>query len=155
MNSNQEGTLANFVAVTEAVRRARNDSQLLREVERHRMEECNIPDKTVSPREGGWDFWNDEAKLYCVGYNGQIDYDLICVWLGVVDGQFNSDIAKRLELSDQYVELLQSVFCSVRWANYGTSPRGCWPDEKEKAAEKTADLLRWYELKWGEPFSKD
>jgi len=40
MNSNQEGTLANFVAVTEAVRRARNDSQLLREVERHRADKA-------------------------------------------------------------------------------------------------------------------
>lgn len=104
----------------------------------------------VSPDEGGWDFWLHEAKLACVGYSSGIDYHLIAVWRGIMANKFSTQIAEELNLSGEYVELLQSIFCSADWAEYGTSPRGCWPVYKSDPQAQLEKLLKWYKFRWGE-----
>jgi hypothetical protein len=72
-----------------------------------------------------WAFWED-AKISCASYNAQIDLDALNVLLCIRGKMFNSTIAAKLNLPDQYVELIQSIFCSADWCEYGGSPRGCW-----------------------------
>lgn len=82
--------------------------------------------------EFGWDFW-EEVGLSCVSYNSQIDEDALAVLKGIRANKYNTEIAAELGLPAQYVELLQSIFCSAGWCEYGTSPRGCWLKEYDDA----------------------
>lgn len=95
-----------------------------------------------------WDFWDDEAELHCVGYNSQIDEDMLAVLKGIAAKKFNSDIAAELGLPEQYVELMQSIFCSVGWAEYGTSPRGCWIDPTHDAGSLIAKYDAYVQKRW-------
>lgn len=72
-----------------------------------------------------WDPW-EEWGLGCVGYNGQIDVDVIKTLKAIRDKKFNTDIAEKLGLPEQYIELIQSILASKGVTEYGTSPRGCW-----------------------------
>jgi hypothetical protein len=96
-----------------------------------------------------WNFWGDTAKLSCVGYNGAIDHDALGVLRGIAAGKFCDDIATELNLPRQYVELLQSIFCSVGWADYGTSPRGCWIDPDHKGEELIGAYAAYMKRRWG------
>lgn len=64
--------------------------------------------------------------LSCLSYNSAIDEQAILVLKGIRDKLFCDDIAKKHDMSPEYVELLQSIFCGADWCEYGTSPRGCW-----------------------------
>lgn len=56
-------------------------------------------------------------------YSEQIDIDALAVLRCVVAKKGTATIAKETGLSESYVELLQTVFCSADWCDYGTSPR--------------------------------
>jgi hypothetical protein len=86
------------------------------------------------------DFW-ELVGLHCVGYNSQIDEDALAVLKGIAVGKYCTDIANELGLPAQYVELLQSIFCSADWCEYGTSPRGCWINPKLDAGA----VVDWFE----------
>lgn len=94
-----------------------------------------------------WDFW-EEAGLSCVSYNSDIDFDLYRVFCGVIEKKFNTDLASELKLPEQYVELLQSILCSVGWCDYGTSPRGCFVDHRHDPEELRGRLLDYLGRKW-------
>lgn len=94
-----------------------------------------------------WDFW-EEADMLSLSYNSEIDENLIDVFKLICLKEFNSDIAEKLKLPRQYVEVLQGIFCDIGWCDYGTSPRGCWVDlnlDKDKLIKK---LENWYSEKW-------
>lgn len=67
-----------------------------------------------------WDFIENG------GYNSQVDEDIVKVMREVSQGKFNSDIAIKLKLPLEYVELIQYILCTLNYAEYGASPRGCW-----------------------------
>lgn len=94
-----------------------------------------------------WDFW-EEAKIHCASYNSNIDLDLYRVFCGIVAKKFNTDIAAELKLPPQYVELLQSILCSMSWCDYGTSPRGCFVDLDHDPEVLRAKLLDYLGRKW-------
>lgn len=94
-----------------------------------------------------WDFW-DNAKTHCIGYNAQIDSDALNVLRGIAAKKFNTEISKDLELPPQYVELLQSIFCSMDWCEYGTSPRGCWIIHKLVPGDLISKMVLFYEQSW-------
>jgi hypothetical protein len=96
----------------------------------------------------GWDFWNDTAKLRCVGYSAAIDADALAVLRGIAAGKFCDDIAAERNLPRQYVELLQSVFCSVGWADYGSSPRVCFIDPDHKPEELISAFEAYVKRRW-------
>jgi hypothetical protein len=105
---------------------------------------------TWTEQEDEWDFWTDEAELGCVGYNSEIDTDALAVLKAIQAGKFNSDIATELGLPTQYVELLQSIFCSVGWGEYGTSPRGCWIAHEHDANALVTKFEAYVERRWGD-----
>jgi hypothetical protein len=101
-----------------------------------------------------WDFW-DEVGLHCAGYSSQIDEDLIKVFLGIRRGWNTREIAQHFTLDGRYVELLQYAFCSIGWADYGTSPRGCYIDPDHDAEELQMKLLKWFVANWSEEDAKE
>lgn len=73
-----------------------------------------------------FDPW-EALGIRTASYSEQIDLDCIAVLKGIAAKQYCTDIAAANSLPPAYVELLQSLFCNAGWAEYGTSPRGCWP----------------------------
>ena len=98
--------------------------------------------------EDTWDFWEDEAAIDCVSYNARIDIDAYQVLQGIALGHGNKQIADDLKLPEQYVELLQSIFCSVGWCDYGTSPRACWIDHRHSKDELVEKYAKYIERRW-------
>jgi len=96
-----------------------------------------------------WDFW-DEVGLDCVSYNSRIDTDALAVLRLIAAKKGNGTIAAELGLPEQYVELLQSIFCSMGWCDYGTSPRTCFIDPTRDGAELIARLEKYMNDQWGE-----
>lgn len=95
-----------------------------------------------------WDFWTDEVKsLHCVGYNSKIDYDALAVLEGIQFKEYCTEIATKTGLPAEYVELLQSIFCSAGWAEYGTSPRGCWLTKSGETG--ISKFAAYVEARWG------
>ena len=86
-----------------------------------------------------WDFW-DEANIRCASYNSEIDHDFLAVLREIHAENYCDDIAKKLSLPSQYVELIQSIFCSMDWCEYGTSPRACFIDPSLNGEELIAKL---------------
>lgn len=64
--------------------------------------------------------------LHCSAYSSTTDEAAIAVLKGIRDKLYSTDIAERAKLDETLVELLQEIFCSADWCEYGTSPRGCW-----------------------------
>lgn len=95
-----------------------------------------------------WDFWADEADMGAISYNAQIDLDLLAVLKGIAAKKYCTDIAAELGLPDRYIELLQSILCSVGWCDYGTSPRGCWIDGDHDADALIIRLGRYVNEQW-------
>jgi len=104
----------------------------------------------TNPGEEPKDFWRDELGVIAP-YNMRIDHDALAVLKGIVAGKFNSDIAKELDLPEQYVELLQTLFCSADWAEYGTSPRGCWIIPYGKGDERITEFEVGMKRRWEAP----
>lgn len=66
------------------------------------------------------------------GYNSAIDNDIISIMKSIRDDEdkWYQVIAKKLNLREEYVELIQYILCTLDYAEYGTSPRGCWLTDK-------------------------
>ena len=101
-----------------------------------------------------WDPWN-ALGVDCASYSGQVDQDAINVLRGIRDKLYNSDIAKRYSMAPSHVELLQSIFCSADWCDYGTSPRGCFPTDREGFPALIAGWEGFYLRFWNEPCDSD
>lgn len=97
-----------------------------------------------------WDAWI-ALDLNCCSYNSVIDQQAIDVLRGIGDGLYNTDIAERTGMATSHVELLQSIFCTAGWCEYGTSPRGCWPVDREGFPDLIAAWEAYYERVWKEP----
>ena len=80
--------------------------------------------------------------IKCGGYNSEVDDDIINVMRVIRDDRpaFYTDIAEKLQMKPPHVELIQYILCSMDFAEYGTSPRGCWLTEKgEKMLKEVED----------------
>ena len=94
------------------------------------MDKVEEPDEM--PCKEIWDL------IKCGGYNTEVDIDIIAVMecIKVNRPIFYTDISIKLGFKKEYVELIQYIICSLDYAEYGTSPRGCWlTDEGEKILE--------------------
>lgn len=80
------------------------------------------------------EIWNDLIK--CGGYNSEVDSDIVSVMELIKNKMFVTDIAERLKMSKSHVEIIQYILCSMDYAEYGTSPRGCWLTKKGEDALK-------------------
>lgn len=72
-----------------------------------------------------FDPW-EALGMSCCSYNSAIDQQAIDVLRCIREKLYCSDIAARIGLTPEHVELFQSMFSSANWCEYGTSPRGCW-----------------------------
>jgi hypothetical protein len=95
-----------------------------------------------------WDPW-EALGLGCCSYSGDADDNALAVLRGIRDGLYSTDIAKRTGLTSSHVELLQGIFCSADWCEYGTSPRGCWPVDREGFPALIAAWEAYYQRHWG------
>lgn len=98
-----------------------------------------------------WDPW-EALGIRCCSYSGQNDIDAVLVLEGIQRHQFNTDIAHDTGMSPSHVELLQGIFCTANWAEYGTSPRGCWPSYHVDFGAIIDGWKAYYERHWEEPF---
>lgn len=106
---------------------------------------------TDETEEREWDFW-EYVGLQCAGYGSRSDANLIRVFEQTrLENSWFEDIAQRLELSKDYVELLMEILCSADFCEYGTSPRGAWA-VRDTSEQNSARLKEWFERKWGQPF---
>ena len=71
-----------------------------------------------------------EKLIQYGGYNSEVDRDIISVMECVGKKMFYTDIAQYLQMASSQVELIQYILCSMDYAEYGTSPRGCWLTEE-------------------------
>jgi len=96
-----------------------------------------------------WDPW-ESLGLRCCSYNSEIDAQALEVLRGMAKAEYCDDIAKRAGMSPSHVELFQSIFCSAGWGEYGTSPRGCWPIDREGFPALIAAWEDYYRRQWNE-----
>lgn len=75
-------------------------------------------------------------------YNTKVYNELRGVISCIANGEFNSGIAKKLDLTESHVELIQYILCDKGLVDYGTSPRGCW---LEDIGRSLFDLMNYYE----------
>jgi len=76
--------------------------------------------------------------ITCGGYSSEVDDDIILVMETIKQQRaiYVTDIADKLNIQRNYVALIQYIICSLDYAEYGTSPRGCWlTEEGEKILE--------------------
>lgn len=102
-----------------------------------------------------WDPWT-ALGLRCAGYSGAIDAQAVAVLGGISYKEFCTDIAEASGMSPEHVELWQYIFCSAGWAEYGTSPRACFPNHGGPDISALIDGWKtYYERHWGQPFPED
>jgi Mn-dependent DtxR family transcriptional regulator len=79
--------------------------------------------------------------ITCGGYNSSVDDIIVKVMECIKTDRpiYVTDIADKLKLQDDFVELIQYIICSLDYAEYGTSPRGCWLTNK---GEKMLDIFK-------------
>lgn len=76
-------------------------------------------------------FDDGDGIVPSITYNGEIDADIVAVLMeSATDNFYMSDISKKLNLPEKYVELIQHVLSDMDMVDYGTSPRGAWISEK-------------------------
>lgn len=99
-----------------------------------------------------WDPW-ETLGLSCCNYSSEIDQQAIDVlrMIGLPDFTYCTDIAERTGMTPAHVELFQSIFSSAGWCEYGTSPRGCWPIDRDGFPALIAAWEAYFERQWGEP----
>lgn len=84
------------------------------------------------------DLMSDGLGIRYLGYNSSINDDIYNVMRLSSIGHrgalssFSTNIAKRLSISENYVELIKYLLCQEDNADYGTSPRGAWLTPKGK-----------------------
>jgi len=111
-----------------------------------------------------WDPWI-AMGVQCGGYSAGVDLDAIEVLRAIRDGvaagrsggeygNFVTDIAERTGLSRTHVELYQYMFCSVNWCDYGTSPRGCFPEYGFDFDGLIEAWCKYYVRRWGQEPSR-
>ena len=107
----------------------------------------------TAPNQEDWDgsYWDpwESLGLRCCSYNAVIDIAAIRVLESVQAGQFGTDIAG---IDPVLVELLKSIFCSHNWCEYGTSPRGCFPMDREGFHLLIDGWKAYYGRKWQEDY---
>lgn len=96
-----------------------------------------------------WDPW-DVLGLHCLSYNSEIDRDAINVLQGIQDKLYCTDIAEKYAMSSSHVELLQSIFCSANWCEYGTSPRACFAIDRDGFPALIAAWEAYYARQWND-----
>ena len=105
-----------------------------------------------------WDPW-DALGVRCGGYSSAIDDDALAVLKAIRDGaasrhsggeftNYTTDIAAKTGMSATHVELWQYLFCSADWCDYGTSPRGCFPNYDIDFDALIAAWEAYYERRW-------
>ncbi len=64
----------------------------------------------------------------CGGYSSEVDDAIIKVMQLIRDKRliFYSDICKITGFQSEFVQLVQYILSTMDYAEYGTSPRGCW-----------------------------
>ena len=95
-----------------------------------------------------WSPWEAMGLLY-FSYNSQVDLDALNVLKGIAAQKYCTDIAQETGLSPSHVEMIQYLFCNANWADYGTSPRGCWIRHGIDADKLVAMFEAYYEAEWG------
>jgi hypothetical protein len=99
-----------------------------------------------------WDPW-EALGLPCCSYNSKIDQAAIDVLRLVAGPEFIycTDIAEQTGHSPVLVEMFQGIFSSANWCEYGTSPRGCWPIDRNGFHKIVEAWEAYFERRWGEP----
>lgn len=123
-------------------------------------EAVNISFAPNSEDESGsyWDPW-DAMHIHNGGYSSNVENDAIEILRAIRDGvkdgrdggqygNYVTDIANKTGLSEGHVELWQYIFCSAGWCNYGTSPRGCFPDQSIDFDALIEAWAGYYRRKW-------
>lgn len=83
------------------------------------------------------EFWEPLlGENHCASYDSAVDLDVLNV-LGELykarkndEAIFYTKISKNLNMAETHVELIQFILCGADFAEYGTSPRGCWLTDK-------------------------
>lgn len=107
-----------------------------------------------------WNPW-DAMGIALGGYNSEVDDNALAVLRAIRDGvkrgreggkygNFVTEIVKVTGLNETHVELWQYIFCSAGWCDYGTSPRGCFPDHGIDFDELIVKWERYYQFRWNE-----
>lgn len=84
------------------------------------------------------------------GYNSEIDRLVIDIMKSLMrpDCLYMTDIAKILNCDELFVETIQYILCSTGLWTYGTSPRGCFPENDEKCRELIDKCEIYFKEKW-------
>ncbi len=126
------------------------------------------------------DFWGDRLGILYGGYNSGVDQNILDAAKLIVASHkayaagkpylpmFCLDIAKALELSEEYVELIQYILASVKMPVpenevihhtgcfcYGTSPRGLFVDNLPMAEKFIQEFEEYMERQWGDEDDDD
>jgi hypothetical protein len=100
-----------------------------------------------------WDPWG-ALGVPNGGYCSEIDGHGLAIFekirSGIAAGGYVTDIVGALGLEPHYVELWQYIFCSAGWADYGTSPRGCFVVDNEAADTRIAQWRDYMARTWAE-----
>ena len=99
-----------------------------------------------------FDMW-EHFGLKCGSYSSEIDRAVIEIMklCQRPDPMFMTDIAKKLELPEIFVELVQNIICSANdLFTYGCSPRGCFPEDDKKVSEFIRKCEGYYKAMWEE-----
>lgn len=100
----------------------------------------------TEPWEKQADVLSEALGIQVLSYNSEITDAIV----GVMklarrpNPAYNTDIARKLDLAPNYVELIQYLICQNDHAEYGVSPRGIWLTDK---GEKLLEQLLSFSLK--------
>lgn len=83
-------------------------------------------------------------------YSAGIDLDIyrVAKEIGRPGFKYMTEIAEATGLEENYVELIQTLLCAADWCNYGTSPRGCFPDDDNVYPQLLEQLKSYIAKKW-------
>jgi Mn-dependent DtxR family transcriptional regulator len=83
---------------------------------------------------------DDNGHRSFITYDSELDDDIIHVLFRIERDEINyRDIAKSLELPENYVQLIMHVTSELGLTEYGTSPRNSWLTDK---GEKYLQFLK-------------
>lgn len=96
-----------------------------------------------------FDMW-EELGIRFASYSQSIDRKVIDIMKCKLnkDTSFSSNCAKHLAIDEDFVELINYIFCSALDFDYGTSPRGCWPPDEEAFKEFIEKCEKQYKKVW-------